>query len=173
MALALKGTGAVAVVFLGDGAMGQGVVYESFNLAALWKVPILFVIEDNAIAQTTPQALNTSGSFSLRAEAFGIRAFAYAGSDVLALHTTALEAVNYVRKEIRPACLHLRTVRLGPHSKGDDTRCSEELDFLAKLDPLDAIRPLVHDWQQIDISCEDRVKTAFETAKGAEKACAS
>ena len=173
MALALKGTGAIAVVFLGDGALGEGVVYESLNLAALWKVPILFVIEDNGIAQTTPQALNTSGSLSMRAEAFGIRCFAYSGTQVLDLHAVASEAVDYVRNETRPAWLHLRTIRLGPHSKGDDTRSAEELTRIRKLDSLDAIRSIIPDWERIDEACAERVQAALKKAKGAEKACAS
>ena len=173
MALALKGTGAIGVVFLGDGALGEGVVYESFNLAALWQIPILFVIEDNGIAQTTPQALNLSGSVSKRAEAFGIRCLAYSGTHVLKVHAAAVEAVDYVRNETRPALLHLQTVRLGPHSKGDDTRPPEELERIHQLDPLETLRAAVPDWKRIDAACAERVQEAFETAKGAKQACAS
>jgi len=74
MALAEKllGTGGLAVVFLGDGALGEGVVYESFNFASLWGAPILYVLENNHIAQTTPTRLALAGTIPARFAAFGI-----------------------------------------------------------------------------------------------------
>src|SRR3989337_2518710 len=68
-----KGSGAVSTVFLGDGTLGEGVSYESLNMASLWRLPVLFVVENNRYAQTTPIALNLAGEIAPRFRAFGIQ----------------------------------------------------------------------------------------------------
>src|SRR4030066_2465470 len=85
MALAekFKQSEAVTIVFLGDGALGEGVLYESLNIASLWSAPILFVLENNGLAQTTPIELNVAGNLSARFMAFGIRTDELDSSDVL------------------------------------------------------------------------------------------
>ncbi len=129
MALAekLRNTGAISVVFLGDGTLGEGIVYESLNLAALWKAPILFVVENNRIAQTTPVGLALSGNIPARFEAFGIPASELDSSDVLEIQSIAGRLIELVRKEKAPQALILQTCRFAPHSKGDDTRPVEEI----------------------------------------------
>ncbi|MBY0398612.1 MAG: thiamine pyrophosphate-dependent dehydrogenase E1 component subunit alpha, partial [Thermoleophilia bacterium] len=81
-----RGAGAVTTVFLGDGTLGQGTVYECLNMAALWRLPLLFVVEDNRYAQTTPRELAVAGSMPARAEAFGIHAQALDTTDVEEVH---------------------------------------------------------------------------------------
>ncbi len=81
----IRGTGAAVVAFLGDGALGEGVVYETLNLAALWQLPLLFVLENNLYAQSTPQHLNLSGTIRGRFDAFGIENVEVDGNDVLAV----------------------------------------------------------------------------------------
>ena len=171
-ALALRETGAITTVFLGDGTMGQGVVYESLNLASLWNLPVLFAVEDNGIAQTTPRSYGVSGSIARRAEAFGIRTFEYSGTNVLEIHELATQVVRYVRNEGKPAWLYLETVRLGPHSKGDDTRSVEEVERLRERDPLLVLRGRVPGWSSIEQDCERRIREAFEKVQGAPVACA-
>ena len=171
-ALALRETGAITTVFIGDGTMGEGIVYEGLNLAALWSLPVMFVVEDNGIAQTTPRALAVSGSIRRRADAFGIRAFEYSGTDVLQIHSLAARAVQYVRDEVKPAWLYLETVRLAPHSKGDDTRPPEELERLRGRDPLLLLRERAPDWASIEEDCDRRIEQALENARGAAVACA-
>ncbi len=85
MALAekLKGSGAVTVAFLGDGTLGEGVVYETLNMASLWGAPILFVVENNHIAQTTPIEQALAGSILARFQAFDIPAWELQSSDVV------------------------------------------------------------------------------------------
>jgi TPP-dependent pyruvate/acetoin dehydrogenase alpha subunit len=117
-----KRSGAIVVIFLGDGALGEGVVYESLNLAGLWQLPILFVVENNQIAQTTPIHLNLSGDILTRFAAFGIRNQALDTSDVRTILEQAAAAQALVREDCQPFALVLNTVRFGPHSKGDDTR---------------------------------------------------
>jgi TPP-dependent pyruvate/acetoin dehydrogenase alpha subunit len=139
MALAqkLKKTTDIALVFSGDGTLGEGAVYESLNIAALWQIPILFVVEDNRYAQTTSTDKGVSGSMRARFEAFGIRTFEADSSDVLVIRQQAEEAVQLVRQKSQPAALVLHTYRFGAHSKGDDPRNREEIAKIrAQFDPL-------------------------------------
>lgn len=131
-----KGTDAITAVFLGDGAMGEGVVYESLNMAALWNAPVLFVLEDNGYAQSTPKHLEHAGELVARPAAFGIEMSEIEAQSVDAVYEAAQQAVDSVRGEQRPYFLALRTYRLAPHSKGDDTRPESELERYRQLDPL-------------------------------------
>lgn len=166
-ALARKEEGAVAVAFLGDGTMGEGAVYESLNLACVFGAPVLFVVEDNEIAQTTPKSLTVSGSIAARAEPFGIRTFAYDGSDPIEIYELAREALDYVRAESRPGWLYLRTERIGPHSKGDDTRPAARLEQAQARDPLPPMRRRVANFEEIDAFCRSVVDRAVESAASA------
>jgi acetoin:2,6-dichlorophenolindophenol oxidoreductase subunit alpha len=133
-----KKTGAVTVVFLGDGTLGEGVVYESLNMASLWSLPILFVLEDNRWAQTTPVEKHLAGDIASRFRAFGIETRELDTSDVLPILTAAATAIEEVREGISPKALVLHTRRFGPHSKGDDPRSKEEIEYLYKTrDPLE------------------------------------
>ena len=139
MALAERslGSGAVTLVFIGDGTLGEGVVYESLNLAALWGAPALYVVENNHIAQTTPLELALAGSIPARFQAFGIPALELDTSDVLEIHAAAAELITAVRASFAPRALIIHTQRFGPHSKGDDTRPPEQLARLHQSrDPL-------------------------------------
>ncbi len=129
MALAekFKKNQAVIVNFLGDGTLGEGVVYESLNMASLWNVPILYVVENNHIAQTTPIELGLAGSIASRFDAFGITVHELDTSDVMEILPVAEKLIQEVRTKIAPRALILNTYRFGPHSKGDDTRDVQEL----------------------------------------------
>lgn len=133
----IKGNqGSVVVVFLGDGTLGQGVVYESYNLAALYDVPILYVIEDNGYAMTTKVQDGVAGSMSARAAAFGIKTDEVTSNDVLVLNKVMQYAFEYVRTKRKPFCQVIHTYRLGPHSKGDEFRKPEEIREWSDKDPL-------------------------------------
>jgi TPP-dependent pyruvate/acetoin dehydrogenase alpha subunit len=134
MALAekFKRNEAIAIVFLGDGTLGEGVVYESFNLASLWNAPILFVLENNRIAQTTPIELAVSGEISDRFRAYNIPVSELDTSDVLEIQQKAGKLLTDTRTQKSPHALILHTYRFGPHSKGDDTRQPTTLEFLRK-----------------------------------------
>jgi acetoin:2,6-dichlorophenolindophenol oxidoreductase subunit alpha len=129
-------SGAIAVVFLGDGTMGQGIVSEGFNLAAIWNLPIIFVLEDNKYAQSTSRHATHAGDLYRRSEAFGIPSVVVDGNDVERIYATAKEIVEATRAAQKPYFFVLDTYRLGPHSKGDDTRSPEELNPHWKNDPL-------------------------------------
>src|SRR4030043_827949 len=134
MALAekLKKSGCTTVAFLGDGTLGEGVIYEAFNMASLWKVPILYVLENNHIAQTTGIELSLAGDIAGRFRAFDIPSQELDTSDVLEILPIAGKLLSKVRQEKSPYALILNTHRFGPHSKGDDTRNPELINQLRR-----------------------------------------
>ncbi len=166
MALAAKltQTGGVAIVFLGDGTLGEGVVYESFNIAALWRLPIVFVIEHNGYAQSTPSALQVAGDVAARPRAFGIPTVECpAAAGAPGVLGCASRAVDAVRAGGGPQCLVCYTYRLAPHSKGDDNRSADELGAAWARDPLIAARAAVADAAAADAierEAGDRVNAA-------------
>jgi TPP-dependent pyruvate/acetoin dehydrogenase alpha subunit len=162
-----KGNKAVTVIFLGDGALGEGVVYESLNLASLWNAPILFVLENNHIAQTTPVELALAGSIPARFAAFDIPCEELDSSDVQAIHAAAGEELAAVRSQSAPRALVISTVRFGPHSKGDDTRDETAMAKLrAERDPLTIHSGRLSEKERNDIEAEVKaeVAAAFEQA---------
>ena len=138
MALAekAKSSGKIVLAFVGDGTLGQGVLYESLNIASLWKLPILFVVENNRYAQTTPVERAVSGSIAGRFAAFDIPTWERDTTDVLEVRAAAMEAIEAVRRDVRPASLILHTYRFAAHSKGDDPRSPEEIARIRQFDPL-------------------------------------
>jgi TPP-dependent pyruvate/acetoin dehydrogenase alpha subunit len=169
MALAEKLTGsqAVTLVFLGDGTLGEGVVYEALNMASLWQAPVLFVLENNHIAQTTPVKASVAGDIAARFSAFGISVSQLDSSDVLEIQSLAGELIESVRIKGAPQALVLHTWRFGPHSKGDDTRPAEEVERLrSQRDPLTihAARLESGQRQKIEEQVEAEVAAAFQAA---------
>ncbi len=138
MALAekLKGTECVAVVSLGDGTFGEGALYEALNIASLWDVPVIFSVEHNRYAQTTPFELQHAGELSGRGETFGIETHRVDGMDVHAVADAASGAVSKARADKRPQLLFMETYRFAPHSKGDDFRDQGEIDRYRQRDPI-------------------------------------
>lgn len=128
------GSGRIAAVFTGDGTWGEGSVYEALNMAALWQAPVLVIVEHNGIAQSTPTRLEMAGSLADRAAAFGIDFLEITGHDVPDIRERLAPLVRRVREEHRPAVVQFTTRRLGPHSKGDDTRPRAEVDALWAAD---------------------------------------
>ena len=137
----------IAASFIGEGTLGEGVLYEAFNLASLYQVPQLFVCENNLYSQSTPQEQGISGSIEMRPASFGIKVFEANTWDIDSLNNTAKEAINYVRTGM-PACLIIKTYRLNAHSKGDDNRDAEELEYFKNWDPLNRLLKL-EKWENI------------------------
>jgi TPP-dependent pyruvate/acetoin dehydrogenase alpha subunit len=123
-----------AVAYIGDGTLGEGVVYESLNLAQLQRAPLVIVVEHNGIAQTTPTSEAMAGTVAGRAAAFGVRHVAVGGIDIAGIRTRLRGSVERVRAGDGPLVIEFRTTRLGPHSKGDDTRDPAELARLRRTD---------------------------------------
>jgi len=126
--------GRIAVVHIGDGTWGEGAVYEALNMAALWRLPLLVVVENNGIAQSTPTALEMAGTIGDRARAFGLPHHRTDSFDVVALRRQLAAVVTEVRDRHRPQVVEFVTHRVGPHSKGDDTRDAAELQRVQDRD---------------------------------------
>jgi TPP-dependent pyruvate/acetoin dehydrogenase alpha subunit len=157
----------VAVCFLGDGTLGQGVIYESFNLASLWGAPILYVVENNHIAQTTPIGQALAGDISLRFAAFDILAVELETSDVLEVFAAAKDLLDEVRSQGTPRGLILHTQRFSPHSKGDDTRDPKVVARLRdSYDPIkiQAVRLSTEEKATIESEVNAQIRAAFHQA---------
>ncbi|MFI6477251.1 thiamine pyrophosphate-dependent dehydrogenase E1 component subunit alpha [Nonomuraea sp. NPDC050663] len=133
VALHLKGSGRLACAYIGDGTWGEGAVYEALNLAALWELPLMVVVENNGIAQSTPTEQQLAGSISGRAAAFGVEHRLVTSLVIDEIRDDVAETVGAVRTG-RPAVVEFVTHRVGPHSKGDDTRDAETLALARKHD---------------------------------------
>ncbi len=132
----LKCSSNIAVVFLGDGTMGEGLVYESFNMASLWNIPVLYVIENNRYAQSTAIETSFAGDMAARPRSFGIKSAEIKSNNVLDLFEVFQDCFDYVRNQQKPFCQIVETYRLGPHSKGDDFREADEIEEHWKSEPL-------------------------------------
>ncbi len=128
--------GKIVAVFIGDGTLGEGVVYESFNIASKWELPLLIVLENNSYAQSTAQRQTLAGDICQRAEAFGMHSLAANTWDLERLCEQAESAVEYVRSRSLPCFLRVDTYRLMAHSKGDDDRDPAEVKHYWEIDPL-------------------------------------
>lgn len=160
MALAekIKRSSAITFAFLGDGALGEGVVYETLNMASLWAIPVLFVVENNRMAQSTPIESHLAGDLSARFSAFGIPVTELDTADILTILTSSGQVIANLRSSQTPQTLILNTHRLGPHSKGDDPRPAEEIAQLRQeFDPLS-----IHE-QRIDIDIRSSIQAEVET----------
>ena len=111
--------GSIAVAFFGEGAMNQGMVMESFNLAASWKLPVLFICKDNEMAITTLSSSVTSGSLVERAQSFGMDTKEVDGSNVQVVWNAAKSAIERARSGEGPSYLHMRCWRPKGHFLGD------------------------------------------------------
>lgn len=167
-----RGSGAIAVCFLGDGTLGEGIVYETLNLASLWSIPILFVLEHNRYAQSTPSHLGIAGDVIERALAFGLAADRRAADDPVALLDHMSRVVAEVRQSSRPFLQVLDTYRLAAHSKGDDDRPAEEIEHHRRIDPLRQLGERIGAQRSEEIrrEAEVRIDAAVDAAEAASHA---
>jgi pyruvate dehydrogenase E1 component alpha subunit len=135
------GKGQVAVCFFGEGALGQGVLYEVMNLAALWKLPVIYACENNLYNEYTHYSETTAGDILTRGPAFGVPAESVDGQDVRAVYSTARRLVEGARNGEGPAFLVCNTYRYTGHHVGDINReyyrsKQEEQEWKTKRDPI-------------------------------------
>src|SRR4029078_6912856 len=116
------GNGRVAVCFFGEGALGQGVVYEVINMAALWKLPVIYVCENNMYNEYTHISETAAGDILSRGPAFGVPAATVDGQDVRAVYTVTKRLVDRARNGEGPAFLMANTYRFMGHHVGDISR---------------------------------------------------
>jgi TPP-dependent pyruvate/acetoin dehydrogenase alpha subunit len=140
LAFSRKGTGGVAVAVAGEGAANQGAFHEALNLAALWKLPVVFIIEDNDWAISVPRDDSTAvASNAVRAAAYGIPGERIEGNDVEAISDAAERAVTRARNGGGPTLLEFHTVRLWGHFEGDaQAYRGDELAVAESHDPIPA-----------------------------------
>ncbi len=139
LALKMQKSSAVVMCFLGDGASNQGTFHESLNMASLWKLPVVFVCENNLYGMSTPVAQSTSvKNIADRAVAYSMPGRIVDGNDVLAVRDAVSEGVDGARKGEGPALIECKTYRLHGHSKSDpcDYRPADEEDMWRKKDPI-------------------------------------
>ncbi len=144
LAFKLRGEPRVAVAFFGDGATNIGTFHESLNLAQLWQVPAVYVLEDNHWAESTPESQHSPiRDLSKRAEAFGMKVMKADGQDVEDVHRVAQRALKHARDGKGPVFLHVETERLVGHYVGDPQvyRDKEQLHELQETrDPITLLR---------------------------------
>ena len=137
----------VAITYFGDGAANQGQVYESYNIAALWKLPVIFVIENNKYGMGTSVNRSSAGdNLSDRGKAYGIVADIVDGMDVIAVRDAALKAMDYCRSGKGPYILEMKTYRYRGHSMSDPAkyRTRDEVDEIRQnSDPINNIKSIL------------------------------
>jgi len=136
----LKQNGAIGTVFIGDGTLGEGALYETMNIISKWGIPLLIVCENNFYAQSTPQHVNLAGDILDRARAFGIHTDHGNTWSPETLMSKAKDAIEFVRSENRPCFFLVDTYRLNAHSKGDDDRDPAEVQGYREKDFLHLFR---------------------------------
>lgn len=168
----LAGKGQVSVVFFGEGASNNGSFGESLNIAAAWKLPVIFVCENNLYAEMTPFVETVAEKdVAKRAEGYGLPGEVVDGNDVLAVRKAASRAVDNARANKGPTLLELKTYRWGGHFQGDPrnyrTR-EEEKDWIENKDPVKNFRNHLietHGVAATDLSAiEDRIRADVEAA---------
>ena len=167
----MRGTDQVAVCFFGDGALGQGLIYESMNMAALWQLPVIYVCENNLYGEYTSCGDTIAGEILARARAFGIQAETVDGQDVQAVNATMQRLVERARRGEGPAFLECKTYRYYGHHVGDVNReyrtKDEERRWMSGHDPLQTLRQRLLAQKLVDEPVFERiladVKTEIDT----------
>ena len=173
LAFQMRGEPRVALAFFGDGATNIGTFHESLNLAQLWQVPAVFVLEDNHWAESTPESQHSPiRDLSERAKAFGMKALKADGQDVEAVYKAARQALEHARSGKGPVFVHLDTVRFGGHYIGDPQvyRDKDEAKSLrATRDPIEILRERLgvtdDELAELDAEVTEIVEASVEFAK--------
>ena len=156
------GNGKVAVCFFGEGALGQGSLYEVMNLAQLWKLPVIYVCENNLYNEYTHYSETTAGTILGRAAAFGIEATTVDGQDVRAVNEVAARLVARARAGSGPAFLQADTYRYSGHHVGDINReyyrsKQEEQHWKTERDPIKLHAGWLTSRNYADVAALDRI----------------
>ena len=163
----------VTFTYFGDGAANQGQVYETFNMAALWKLPVIFVIENNQYAMGTAQERSTSSpEIYTRGDSFGIKGEAVDGMDVVAVRDAGVKAAAHCRAGKGPYILEIKTYRYRGHSMSDPAkyRTREEVQKMrAQRDPIESIRSLLVSKK---LSTDEEIKIIDKEIKEIVNSCA-
>jgi pyruvate dehydrogenase E1 component alpha subunit len=169
------GDGRITVCFFGEGALGQGLFYEVMNMASLWKLPVIYVCENNQYNEYTHYSETTAGEITARPEAFGIHTETVDGQDVRAIYETMNRLVERVRSGGGPVFLLCNTYRYHGHHVGDIDRRyyrskEEEQDWKTNRDPLMILSRWLIDQDLADQNIFDKIEAEMkdEIEAGAE-----
>ena len=173
-----KDENGVAVAFYGDGGSNQGLIFEAYNLANIWKLPVIFICEDNGYAEATPSSYSVAGSQVARANGFGMPAVEVDGFDFFAVFDAMREAVERARNGEGPSLIHIKTARFYGHFVGDAQtyRGDGEIDKLrAEKDCLNMFREKVVETglltgEQLDEIFEEERARVADAASAAQVA---
>jgi pyruvate dehydrogenase E1 component alpha subunit len=159
----MHGSGRVAVCFFGEGALGQGLLYEVMNMASLWRLPVLYVCENNHYNEYTDYRETTSGEVLARAQAFGIHSENVDGQDVRLVHQSAVRLVERARRGDGPAFLHCSTYRFHGHHVGDIDRAyyrskAEEEKWRTQRDPIKLLGGWLQKQKWVDTKLLDQME---------------
>ena len=171
MAHQARKTGGVAVAFFGDGAMAEGVLHETLNMASLWKCPLLLVCENNGWSEFSPTSRQFAAKLEQLAAAFGASYAKVNGNDVLAVADAAMQGTAQLRDGNGPFVLECMTTRVRGHFEGDSQKYRDagELESVHEHDPLTATRAqllaLGVDSTAIDQAITAQVDAAVEAAR--------
>tara|TARA_R110002050_G_scaffold118195_4_gene235515 strand:+ start:41833 stop:42828 length:996 start_codon:yes stop_codon:yes gene_type:complete len=180
-----EGDGGLAAAYMGDGAANQGQVYEAFNMASLWKLPVLYIIENNQYAMgTSTERHSSSEKFYLRGEPFGIKGEAVDGMNILEVQKAAARATQHIREGKGPYLLEIETYRYKGHSMSDPAkyRDKEEVDAYRKdNDPIINFKKDLlnsdlfndEDFKLIEDRTKEEVKKAVEFSEASPEPDAS
>jgi pyruvate dehydrogenase E1 component alpha subunit len=162
------GRGQVSVCFFGEGALGQGVLYEVMNLAQLFELPVIYVCENNLYTEYTHYSETTAGDILMRATAFGLEAASVDGQDVRAVHAIAERFVDRARRGDGPAFLLCNTYRYHGHHVGDINReyyrsKQEEQMWKTERDPITNFGKWLVEQKLADAPALDRMQAEVET----------
>jgi acetoin:2,6-dichlorophenolindophenol oxidoreductase subunit alpha len=162
------GNGRVAVCFFGEGALGQGVLYEEMNLAQLFKLPVIYVCENNLYTEYTHYSECTAGDVLMRAQAFGLEAVSVDGQDVRAVHQTAQRLADRARSGGGPSFLLCNTYRYHGHHVGDINReyyrsKQEEHTWKTERDPILNMGKWLLEQNLADKAALDRMQAELES----------
>jgi acetoin:2,6-dichlorophenolindophenol oxidoreductase subunit alpha len=173
LAFKLRGEPRVALAFFGDGATNIGTFHEALNLAQLWTVPAVFVLEDNKWAESTPESQHSPiRDLSERAKAFGMKTMKADGQDVEEVFRTARAALEHARSGKGPVFVHLDTERFSGHYIGDPQvyRAKDQgKELRAKRDPIAILRDRIGitdgEFEELDAEVTEIVEASVEFAK--------
>ena len=162
MSSKMQGTNQVTVCFFGDGALGQGVLYEAMNMASLWKLPIIYVCENNMYNEYTHYSETTAGEMSARPKAFGILTEELDGQNIQAIYATAQRLVERARRGEGPAFMLCNTYRYHGHHVGDIQRSfyrskEEEQLWMTQRDPIQLLSTWLLEQHLADIETLEQI----------------
>jgi pyruvate dehydrogenase E1 component alpha subunit len=167
-----RGERRVAAAFFGDGGLGQGLLHECMNLAALWALPVIFVCEDNGYAVSLPTCASAAGSAVERARSYGMTAEEVDGMDAVRVYEAAAAATERARHGGGPSYLHMRTYRFRGHHHGEavlklNYRSAEEVAQWKKRDPVEFLGAKLSPERraELDREVEATIESAMEFAR--------